>query len=163
MTDEDKRARDVAYNKAWRKANREKHLAAQRRYREKHRTDAVPRWQVRYASLTDAERLWESARKRAVSKGLPFTIAKSDIVIPAACPVLGVALERGKGIPQASSPSLDRIDNSKGYVPGKVQVVSNRANSIKRDATLAELEALVAHLRRLRDRGVGFVESGNQT
>ena len=43
-------------------------------------------------------------------------------------------------------PSLDRIDNSKGYVPGNIAVISMRANMIKNNATLAELKAIVAYI-----------------
>ncbi len=43
--------------------------------------------------------------------------------------------------------SLDRIDNSKGYIPGNVAVISWRANLIKNSSTLEELEAVVAWLR----------------
>jgi len=45
-----------------------------------------------------------------------------------------------------NSPSLDRIDNSKGYVPGNIAVISMRANMIKNNATLAELKAIVAYM-----------------
>ena len=38
-----------------------------------------------------------------------------------------------------NSPSLDRIDSSKGYTPDNVWVISRRANIIKHDATLEEL------------------------
>jgi hypothetical protein len=46
-----------------------------------------------------------------------------------------------------NSPSLDRIDTSKGYVKGNVWVISWRANKLKSDATLAELESIVLALR----------------
>lgn len=39
------------------------------------------------------------------------------------------------------------IDSSKGYIKGNVWVVSKRANTIKNNATLEELELLVANLR----------------
>lgn len=45
------------------------------------------------------------------------------------------------------SPSLDRVDNTRGYVPGNVLVISWKANQIKSNATLAELESIVAWLR----------------
>jgi hypothetical protein len=41
---------------------------------------------------------------------------------------------------------LDRIDNSKGYVPSNIAVISMRANMIKNNATLAELKAIVAYI-----------------
>lgn len=42
------------------------------------------------------------------------------------------------------SPSIDRIDPKRGYVRGNVVVVSMRANSIKREATIDELRKMVA-------------------
>ena len=38
-----------------------------------------------------------------------------------------------------NSPSLDRMDNSKGYVKGNVQVISHKANSMKFSASKDEL------------------------
>ena len=84
--------------------------------------------------------MWRSARLRALRKGLEFTIEKDDIVVPDRCPLLDVPLVNGNGIKnRADSPSLDRIDPSKGYVKGNVWVISNRANQIKNDATAEEL------------------------
>lgn len=45
--------------------------------------------------------------------------------------------------------TLDRWDNSKGYVPGNVFVISWRANKLKADATLDE----VLHLARYMMHG----------
>ena len=93
-----------------------------------------------------------SARKRAHLRGIPFNITEADIVIPATCPVLGIPLSRvvdgGPGVgPQPSSPTLDRIIPELGYVPGNVAVISWRANKLKSDATLAELEAVTAWVK----------------
>jgi len=77
---------------------------------------------------------------------LEFTIAKSDIVIPEYCPVLGIKLERGHKGFHESAPTLDRIDSTKGYIQGNVAVISFRANRMKGNATLDELKHLVAWL-----------------
>lgn len=87
--------------------------------------------------------MWECAKKR----GLTFDIEVSDIVIPDACPLLGIPLSHGVGHSHAASPSLDRIDPSKGYVKGNVWVISSRANAIKNDATPDELERIAKAVR----------------
>ncbi len=91
--------------------------------------------------------MFTQAKSRAKLKGVPFTITYDDIVIPEFCPVFGIKLEFNKGGPKANSPSLDRIIPELGYVPGNVQVISHRANTIKNDATLEELEQIVAYIR----------------
>lgn len=85
-----------------------------------------------------------NARQRAAKAGVPFGITRADIVIPSHCPVLGVELVRRIGRKGGcdSSPSLDRIIPDLGYVPGNIVVVSRRANRIKTDATVEELEAV---------------------
>lgn len=87
--------------------------------------------------------MWSSARKRAKQKGLEFNIELSDIVIPEYCPVLGMKLSRKNSKQKDNSPSLDRIDNTKGYVKGNVIVVSYKANRLKSDATMPELQHVV--------------------
>jgi len=47
-----------------------------------------------------------------------------------------------------TSPSLDRLVGDLGYVPMNVVVISYRANRMKNDSTLAELEQLVKFLRK---------------
>ena len=55
------------------------------------------------------------------------------------CPILGIdLLWDNKGQVRHGSPSLDRVNNDKGYIMGNVQIISHRANSIKRDYLLVE-------------------------
>lgn len=77
---------------------------------------------------------------RAEKKGIEFDIEVDDIEIPEFCPILGTKLKANisKG-GDHNSPSLDRIDPSKGYVKGNVHVISKRANVIKSDATEEEV------------------------
>lgn len=91
--------------------------------------------------------MWMQARSRARKKSLPFDIEVDDIVIPALCPVLGIELQGFVGNFD-SSPSLDRIDNSKGYVKGNIAVISLRANRLKRDATIDELRRVLDYYTR---------------
>ena len=48
---------------------------------------------------------------------------------------------------KADSPSLDRINPNLGYIKGNVWVISYRANMIKNNATLEELELLTRNLK----------------
>jgi len=95
-----------------------------------------------------ATMLFLAARGTAKTKGLEFSIDHSDVVIPTHCPVFGTPLDCAAGHRAANLPSLDRIDNTKGYIKGNVWVISWRANRIKQDASLEELELLVRAVKR---------------
>lgn len=108
----------------------------------------------KYVNLDAKTKMLYAARARAKKLGVECTITKDDITIPDVCPVFGTPLiaREGKGrsttdqIP--NSPSLDRIVNNKGYVPGNVAVISFRANLLKRDATIDELQAILAYMKK---------------
>lgn len=87
-------------------------------------------------------------RHRANQKGLEYTIVQSDILWPTHCPLLGLTLNYFANKNGADSPSIDRIDSQKGYTKENVWVISKRANTIKSDATLEELEAITKNLRK---------------
>lgn len=102
-----------------------------------------------YARLSVQGTLFRSAKARAKRKGLAFTLRQADIVVPLACPVLGILLQRGTRQNRGSAPSLDRINPREGYVPGNVVVVSWRANNLKRDALPSELRKVALFYSRL--------------
>lgn len=83
--------------------------------------------------------LLRAAKARASKTGKEFNLDRSDIFIPEVCPVLGIALEQHDNQAQNNSVTLDRIDCSKGYVKGNVQVLSRKANAMKLDASREEL------------------------
>jgi len=88
-----------------------------------------------------------AARHHAKKLGLPCEISASDIVIPTHCPLLGLELDCAAAPNSPNVPSLDRIHSSIGYVKDNIWVISWRANALKRDGTLAELEKIVKGLR----------------
>lgn len=90
--------------------------------------------------------LWGLSRRRAKDKGLEHTISVDDIVVPDTCPILLVPLSAYRGGFDRSSYSLDRIDSSRGYVPGNVQVISWRANVIKSSLTIEEVRRLLTYM-----------------
>ena len=95
-------------------------------------------------------------RRRCKKAGVPFDLLVEDITVPERCPLLGIPLFRGGGVTSDNTPSVDRIDPSKGYTHDNVHVVSWRANRIKQNATLEELVLLTDNLREIiRSKGVG--------
>jgi hypothetical protein len=89
------------------------------------------------------------AKRRAMQKGMEFSLTLENCPrIPEVCPVLVIPLEfkkkTGKEFRCPGTPSLDRVDNTKGYTPDNVMWISWRANSLKKDATPQELAKLAA-------------------
>lgn len=102
-----------------------------------------------------AAALVADAKKRALKRNIPFGLCPSDIVVPDTCPILGLPLVVNRGRCGPNSPTLDRIIPDVGYVPGNVQVISHRANTIKSDATADELEAVARYIRNAAYKQLG--------
>lgn len=75
---------------------------------------------------------------------MEFDLTAGDIVIPDKCPVLGIPLSPTARAAGPGSPSLDRIENDRGYVRGNVVVVSHLANTIKSVATPKQLRQVAS-------------------
>lgn len=99
--------------------------------------------------------LFMSAKARAKKKKLEFSIEYQDVYIPEICPALGIKIDKfledtsQSNESRASSPSLDRIDNSKGYIKGNVAVISYRANIIKGQGTAEQHRMVAKWLRKI--------------
>jgi hypothetical protein len=93
--------------------------------------------------------LFRHARHRAKRKNIPFDITAEDVIIPETCPVLGIQLQIGEKVVCNNSPTLDRIKPELGYVKGNIQVLSYRANLLKSNATIEELEKVLEHLKKM--------------
>ncbi len=70
------------------------------------------------------------------------------------CPMLGNKLNylgtgREGWSKRDDSPSLDRIDSSKGYTKDNIQIISWRANRIKNDSTPEELMKIALYMQKL--------------
>lgn len=87
-------------------------------------------------------------KNSAKSRGLEFNLTIEDVTFPKVCPVLGIELTyRVSGKRQFDTPSLDRIDNTKGYIKGNVAIISWKANSLKRDGSLTDFESIVRYIK----------------
>ena len=100
-------------------------------------------------------RLLFSSSVNSKTKGTEHKIGLDDIILPERCPYLGIAIDydppsvrklRGR---QPNGPSIDRIDPTKGYLPGNVQVISDLANRMKQNATLDQLLTFARNIIRL--------------
>lgn len=87
------------------------------------------------------------ARHRAKKLGQEFTIEKDELEVPTHCPVFGIPLFFTEGGRTPNSYSLDRFDNTKGYVKGNVRVISFKANQYKGDMTVEEVENLLQYMK----------------
>jgi hypothetical protein len=101
------------------------------------------------------------AEQRAKDKGREFNLRMEDIakLYVERCPILGIDLVwDNKESVAHGSPSLDRIDNDRGYIKGNVQIISHRANSLKRDYLLDEWEKMTNYMR----SGGGFASVNDE-
>ena len=132
-------AKLTAQRKAMEIRHKEKHgVTREVRRRRKH-----PRYRISF--------LVKAARKRAKAAGLPHTITPDDLYIPTHCPILGVELDyvNLSGKLKDNSPSLDRVENSLGYVPGNVRVISFAANRLKKNYSADTFRKLIAYMEGL--------------
>lgn len=131
--------------KKWRLDNPEKYKEYHKTYRKNNAVkykNYIGKWQIE----NNEKYIFTTIKSRAKKIGIEFNIDATDIKIPSICPILGIPIFKkikgdgnsNKG-PRATSPSLDRIDNTKGYIKGNVQVISSKANAMKNNATPEEL------------------------
>ena len=83
----------------------------------------------------------------AKRREIPFDLKYTDFELPEYCPILGIKIEYGAGS-DGNAPnhaSLDRIDNTKGYIPGNVMIVSRLANAMKNEASFEQLQSFVTN------------------
>lgn len=111
------------------------------------RSEKCKEWHRINYTKTWLKRSLKSAKHRAKVKGLEFDLREEDIIVPEYCPILKIKLQTDKAL-RGFSPSIDRIDNSKGYTKDNVAVISMKANRHKSDLTLAEAERLLKYMKK---------------
>lgn len=105
-------------------------------------------WARQYWRKHPEKYLWKHARNRALRKNLEFSITVEDIKIPEFCPILGFKLGEvgGTNKDRKTCPTIDRKDNSKGYTVENIGIISYRANQLKGDMTIKDIENLLKFL-----------------
>lgn len=89
-------------------------------------------------------------KHRAKKKNMEFDLTYEDLILPKECPVLGIPIIVSLGYEarvKHECPSIDRLDSKRGYTKDNIRVISDRANRIKRDSTIKELEAVLKYMR----------------
>ena len=148
----------IAKVREWRARNPEKQAEYRKKWNKKNKArlkrERAAKRVAEYAA--DPKRYWLSdtfraACVRARKAGLPFDLEVPALDLPDVCPVLGIEIfyYAKRGRPAPSSPSIDRIVPERGYVAGNVRVISNRANTLKNNATLDEMRLVLADMERL--------------
>lgn len=132
----------------------EERAASYRRNREKRRKEQAA---YRYENPSVRLRaLYRGAIRRARRVGLECAsveaFQKALQPAPTNCACCGIALNyappkvrRGR---DRGFPSLDRIDNRLGYTLDNVAVVCHACNTLKSNASIADLEMIIAYIRR---------------
>lgn len=114
----------------------------QRQWYAKNKDKRILQERIRRSSLEiQTSQLFHRAKRGAVRRGLEFAISIDDVIVPEFCPIfpwIKLTAIAGQGFVD-SNISLDRIDSSKGYIVGNIQVVSYKANRNKNNSTLKEL------------------------
>jgi hypothetical protein len=93
-----------------------------------------------------------------INKGTSFNISSDDIILNEYCPFFNTKLnynsQRKNCLSDPTYASIDRIDNSKGYVKGNVWIISRLANQMKNNASIDELKtfcknAILIHAKKI--------------
>lgn len=99
-------------------------------------------------------RILRNSRCNARKNGVEHNIKVADISLPVICKYLGIRIdyrsvsERGN-LRSWRAPSIDRIDPTKGYIPGNVQIISDLANRMKQNATIPQMLAFAQGVLRV--------------
>jgi len=82
-------------------------------------------------------------------QGVPFNITVDDLApYPLTCPVLGTPLNwMSTGSSGHDSPTIDRMVPERGYTKGNVRLISHRANRMKGDASVQDLERILEYMK----------------
>lgn len=152
-----------AYWREYHIKNRERKNAASREYNRRHgaryRQNAkIKREKHRkeYRNKPEKRIKWMAANaaRRARIKGIECTANLSDVLVPlkvTECPCCGICLDYSSGNGHSmTKPSLDRIDPSIGYMEGNLSIICCRCNTIKNNATAAELRMIADYIERHR-------------
>ena len=165
LTPEQRSANRKAQIKAWLDKNQDYN----KKYYEENKDRTKYQLQQNYRQ-TKENTPWvlmaRAAKTRAKERNLEYNIDAEYLksIWTDTCPVLGTTLKSAlhesgmsrnhKSKPQDQSPTLDRINSTRGYVKGNVVIISYRANMIKNCGTAEEHRLIANFIDRSIDQDV---------
>jgi len=100
-----------------------------------------------YNSIDKRKGYWlRNIRNSAMQRNLDYNLQIEDFDLPEFCPLLGTKLNYNGKPNDPYNASIDRIDNTKGYIKGNVIVISRKANQMKNSGTLDELLTFASNI-----------------
>lgn len=141
-----------AYDKEYRAKNRDELNAKHRMYRNERKdhyrmTDQASRDKRNSDPVLRKKNIVSNCKYRAQRDDYEFNLTVDDLEWPEYCPVFGIKLNYQKSRWGYDGPSVDKVDNTKGYTKENCRVISLRANTLKSNATLEQLERLVQYVK----------------
>lgn len=123
--------------------NKEQRTAYDKEYRNKF-PDKRPQACKRWRNSRPEQIILYNARRSAKIRNQECTLTLEDIIIPKNCPICNVLLTIQTK--NKDSASIDRIDNSKSYIPGNIGIICWGCNKLKSNASLEHLQAIVRYM-----------------
>lgn len=145
-----KKEKKAIYDRAYKARNRERRRNNQHRWYEENKERVIKRDRFKYLVRREKDPVGYTLSRikaKAKKEGKEFNLTRDDIMIPKYCPVLGIELKFGSYANRNSGPSVDRIDNTKGYVKGNIGIISMKANMHKSDMSIQDVERLLAYMK----------------
>ena len=135
------RSCDLDYQKERRIKNKDKLLEYSKNYQANRRKD----FDFRLQMLLNASK--QRSKKKARENTLTIQDIKDAFPKDGICPIFGIKMVFGDAGFRENSPSIDRLDSTKGYTKDNIQIISWKANRIKKDASIEELELILAYMK----------------
>jgi hypothetical protein len=125
----------------------EKQKVYQREYKKRPEVKAIASDQhKRWRAANYRENWLKRTEQRCTKYGWSFNLTLDDLEIPERCPALGILI-----VPNDpnkwQSPSIDRINPDLGYVKGNIAIISFRANQIKSNSSIEEMEKVLKYYK----------------
>ena len=137
--------------------------------KKKYQQEKNRRKNKKFGDTSHVTDILKGVRKRAKKRKLEFSLRTKDIrkLLSSHCPILGIkyvlnkqGLEWGSEKNQnnwATSPSIDRIDNTQGYHADNIIIICMMANSIKNQATPDQIQKVATFYKKLyNERGITY-------